>query len=296
MATIKQDIIQGNGARLTAKGWEFERVFIASNFSSNGDARLIEAVQSLNIVYGDAHPAMSTAFATDFSPESMSSNDTVRVTVKYREYSQNYLIEIGTRKLMKPTTEYCPYRENNDTLPMLLYYKFPDDYELDDNIRGKTKAIGVKAKVQTYYPTLTITRTEFVSIGADTLSGYGTGLKLTGQMLIDRGKLYNGRLNQGHWNLRYDDPMASWRCEITSQSAEEGLAYRVRYSFEYDEDLWNFPATFKDPYTGEPVPDIDTPCDRPSTLPVDWAGDDLMTSRIFPMFQVQNFSLLGLVE
>jgi hypothetical protein len=179
---------------------------------------------------------------------------------------------------------------------MLLYYKFPDDYELDDNIQGKTKAIGVKAKVQTYYPTLTITRTEFVSIGADTLSGYGTGLKLTGQMLIDRGKLYNGRLNQGHWDLRYDDPMASWRCEITSQSAEEGLAYRVRYSFEYDEDLWNFPATFKDPYTGEPVPDIDTPCDRPNTLPADWAGDDLMTSRIFPMFQLQNFSLLELVE
>ena len=292
MSIVTPDIVQGNGARLTAKGWTFDRVFTVSGIEGYGDTMLVEAVQATNIPYGDPHPAMPGALATEFIPEAVSS-DSVRVVIKYREFSQNYLIELGTRKLMKPVTTYFP-ENTGDPLPMKVYYKYPDDYELSDEVQGRTLPLGVKADIQTYYPTIVITRTEYTSIAADELSGYKIGQKLTGRMLTDRGLKYNGKLNYGNWDLRRDDPQASWRCEITAQSAEEGLAYRVRYFFAYDEDLWDFPATFKDPFTGEPVSDISTESDRPDPLPADWRNDNLMTALNFPMFKIENFSLLEL--
>ncbi len=293
MPVVKQDIIEGNSGRRTVRGWEFSRVFIVSELVGFGDQMLVEATNATGVpLPGEAHPEIPFAFAIEFDPESIPSmGNAVRVVVTYREFAQDYLIEIGTRKLMRPRTDYF-HVAGADPIPMKLYYTFPADYKLSEKMQGVTEVQGAEIEVQEFFSTIAITRTEFTSISADTLSGYPLGVKLTGQMLTDRSNLYNGSLNAEGWNLRPDDDADLWRCEMTAASAENGLAYRVRYFFSYDPDHWLAPATFKAPFSGEPVADSDRVVDRPSPLPIDWPADDRAAKNDFPVFKQQNFTLL----
>jgi hypothetical protein len=294
MSFVRPDIIEGNGGRFTIKGWEFARIFTVEDLTSVGHAMMVEAVVALNIPIGTSHPTVPQALAIEFNPESIpSTGNAARVTVLYREFSQDYRTEIGNRKLMVPRTE---YEFNPGTkIPMTTYYKYPADYELNTKLRNITIGAGVKVEVQEYFSTIIITRTEFTTIQADTLAGHAVGIKLTGEILTDRSINYNGKLNKANWNLRPNDPAEVWQCEITASSAEDGLAYRVRYAFAADpENLWRFPATFKDPYTGEPVEVVDRPSDKPTPLPDDWAANDLMTQNNFDLFKIQDFTLLEL--
>ena len=295
MPVVKPDIIQGNSGRRTVKGWEFSRVFIVSELTSNGDAMLVEAVNTTGVpLYGDAHPEIPTAFAVEHDPESIpSTGNAVRVIVTYREFAQDYIIEIGSRKLMRPRTDYYP-TAGAPAIPMKLYYTYPSDYALNEKMRDKTESDGAEIEVQEYYPTIVISRTEFTSIAADALSGHAAGAKLTGEMLTDRGLKYNGRTNWKGWNLRPSDDPDSWRCEMTAVSAENGIAYRVRYMFSFDPDHWLAPATYKDPFSGEPIPDPDRVVTRPDPLPPDWPTDDLAAKNEFSVFKQQNFTLLEL--
>jgi hypothetical protein len=254
----------------------------------------VEAVTALNIPIGTPHPTVPFAKALELIPESIPTNaNAMKVSILYREFSQDYRTEIGSRKLMVPRTEY--EHVIGTKIPMKVYYKYPDDYVLDTTLRGVTIGLGVEVEVQEYFPTIVITRTEFTTIDADALSGHAVGIKLTGEILTDRGLKYNGKLNEAGWNLRPADPSDVWRCEITASSAEDGLAYRVRYAFSSDpENLWKFSATFKDPNTGEPVEVIDRPSDQPTPLPPDWDASDLMTQNKFSQFGLQDFTLLEL--
>jgi hypothetical protein len=296
MAIVKPDIIDGNSGRFTIKGWEFSRVFIVSELTSRGDQMLVEAVTASGMpIYGEPHPQIPTAFAIEFNPESIPSNgNAVQVTVQYREFGQDYTIELGTRKLMVPTTDYF-WTVNNIVKPMQLYYNYPADYKANEKLQGITEGQGVEIEVQQFFSTIVITRTEFMSILADALSGHPVGVKLTGEMLTDRGNIYNGSTNKAGWNLRPNDDADSWRCEMTAASAENGLAYRVRYAFSFDPKHWEAPATFKDPYTGEPVPDSDkVVLPRPVLLPIDYPLDGLAARRNFRVFKQQDFSSLEL--
>ena len=298
MPVVKPDIIQGNSGRRTVKGWEFSRVFTVSQLVGNGDAMLVEAVNATGIpLYGEAHPEIPTAFAIEHDPESISSTgNAVRVIVTYREFAQDYMIELGSRKLNVPITSYLPTATGPRT-HMVLGYTYPSDYALNTALQGTTQYDGVEVEAQIFYPTISITRTEYTSISADALSGHAKGAKLTGEMLTDRGLKYNGRTNWKGWNLRPTDDAELWRCEITAASAENGLAYRVRYFFSFDILKWKFSATFKDPLTGEPVADvygIIPAAHRPSPLPYGWPADNRMTQREFRIFGTQNFSLLEL--
>jgi hypothetical protein len=84
---------------------------------------------------------------------------------------------------------------------------------------------------------------------------------------------------------------------MSAISAEDGLAYRVRYAFSHDPKKWKFSATFKDPNTGEPVADTDRAipgADLPVPLPQGWPIDNKVTKQEFPIFETQDFSLLEL--
>lgn len=296
MPIVTPDIIEGNGGRFTIKGWEFSRVFNVSELTSNGEQMLVEATTAAGMpLFGESHPEIPTAFAIEFNPESIpDTGNAARVTVMYKEFAQDYIIELGTRKLMRPTTDYI-FVPGQDRIPMQLYYTYPDDYEFKEKLRGKTESQGAEIEVQEYFSTIVITRTEFTSISADALAGHPVGVKLTGEMLTDRGNNFNGRLNDPGWNLRPSDPADVWRCEMTAVSAEDGLAYRVRYMFSFDPDLWKAPATYKDPFSGEPVPDPERLVNpAPDPLPEDFTFHNFGATRKFKVLEGQDFSLLEL--
>jgi len=259
MPFIKSDIIDGNGARLTTKGWEFDRIFVVSELTAPGYAMLVEAVDFTGVQFGDPHPEIPLAKAFEFLPASIpNSGNSVRITIPYREFSQDYRVELGSRVLTTETANSFdnPNDPNSPSNAMVLQYAYPADYKANAS-KANTLADeqGIRVSVQDYYPTIVITRTEFTTISADTLSGHPVGITLTGEILTDRGLNYNGYTNLAGWNIRPSDPEHVWRCEITSSSAEDGLAYRVRYAFSYDPNQWRFNATYIDPITGQSVPD-----------------------------------------
>jgi hypothetical protein len=225
---------------------------------SAGYAKYVEAVDATGIPFGDPHPAINTAFAVEFTPTPLSSSDAVQVTIHYKQYSEDYLTEIGSRTLNNETVGWLndPDAVGGDPrASMVLLYTYDTDYKLKPELAGELVEQSVRLSVQNYYPTIVITRTEFEAISADVLSGHVAGEKLTGEILTDRQKLFNGTTNKANWNLRPNDPKHVWRLEMTAASAEDGLAFRVRYAFSYDPDEWRFQATYIDPYSGQPVPD-----------------------------------------
>ena len=291
MSFVLIDIIEGNGGRLTVKGWEFSRIATVSNLTSAGHAMMVEATVALNIPIGTPHPTVPAARAIEFLPESISGvGDAARVTVLYREFSQDIRVDIGSRKLATPTTQYID-ANSTDTIRdklMKLWYTYPDDYDIVEGFAGTTKEQGVKANVQDYFSTFIITRTEFTSIPADALSGHAIGITLTGEMLTDRSDKFNGFVNKSGWDLRPNDPANKWRLEMSATSAEEGLAFRVTYAFSSDPNKWRLKETFKDPNTGEPVPD---PVGEETNDPVETAEN---SRKWFDMFPAQDFDLLEL--
>ena len=292
MSFVRPDIIEGNGGRFTVKGWEFSRIFTVEGLTSAGQAMMVEATVALNIPIGTPHPTIPAARAIEFIPESISGvGDAARITVMYREFSQDIRVDIGSRKLSTPTTQYID-ANSLDTVRdklMKLWYTYPADYTVNPDDAGTTKEQGVKADVQDYFSTFTITRTEFTSISADALSGHPVGVTLTAEMLINRGDKYTGFVNLPNWDFLPNDPANKWRCEMSSTSAEEGLAFRVSYAFSSDPNKWRLKETFKDPNTGEPVPD-------PVGEEIDDPAPETENSRKwFDMFPVQDFNLLELL-
>lgn len=283
MPFIISDLIDGNRASVTSKGWEFTRIFTVGELTAPGYAMLVEAVDFSGIVIGEPHPEIPSAKAVSIDPESVTeTGNAVRLTVQYREFGQDYRVEIGSRILTTETANYLttPNTIGGDIVPMTLDYTYPADYKTDPDKAGVlADTQGVRVDVQDYFPTIVITRTEYTTISADALSGWAVGVQLTGEILTDRGVNYNGKTNLSGWNLRPFDVEHIWRCEITATSAEDGLAYRVRYAFSYDPNLWRFNATFVDPLTGHPVPDPDLVAD---------------SEKDFDMYEAQNFSLLEL--
>lgn len=281
MPVVTEDTIEGSGANLTIKGWVFERVFTVTELVEVGSAKYVEAVDATGIPFGASHPAIPTAFAIEFTPSPLQSSDAVAVTIRYKEYAQDYLTEIGSRTLNDETIGWLNNPDASDGDPrdsMVLLYTYEDDYKLKPELAGELVEQSVRLSVQMYFPTIVITRTEFLTIGADTLSNHATGFPLTGEILTDRQLLYNGRTNKANWALRPNDAKHLWRLEMTAVSAEDGLAFRVRYAFSYDPNEWRFEATYIDPYSGQPVPN-----------PIDNIG-----KINYDQYLAQNFTLLEL--
>lgn len=291
MPFIVSDIIDGNAATLTTKGWEFTRIFTVAELTAPGYAMLVEAVDFLGLSIGDPHPEIPLAKAVQITPQSITeSGNQARVTVQYREFSQDYRTELGSRVLTTETSTELgnPNDPNSAFLPMELDYRYPNDYTLDATKAGElSDSQGVVINIQNYYPTIVITRTEFTTTLADSLAGWPLGIKLTGEILTDRGLNYNGLTNLSGWNIRPFDPEHVWRCEITATSAEDGLAYRVRYAFSFDPNKWEFEATYIDPISGQAIPD-------PGDV-LDDSGSPQGASQFrYPQYFAQDFSLLGL--
>ncbi len=282
MPTVHADIIAGNSGDLTIRGWEFSRVFKVADLVGAGYEMLVEAVDATGIPFGASHPTIPDAFAVRFTPESIESvGNAVTVIITYRQFNEDYRVNLGNRAINFETTNYVSNTDTGELSEMVLTYIYPDDYPHDTSKQGLTDTQGVRVSIKTLDPTIVISRTEWVSILADGLSGWGVGVKLTGEMLTDRSLLYSQSLNKSGWNLRPNDDAKRWQCRIDAVSAEDGLAWRVTYTFEYDELHWQVAEKFQDPHTNQPVPDATDPSQSGAAV-------------LFDQFLEQDFTLLEL--
>jgi len=279
MPVIHPDIIEGNVGRLGINGWEFDRIFTVSELETAGWNMLVEATLASGMpVMNDPHPSIINAYVVDFATESLSGN-TVKVTVIYRQFTENYLVSIGSNIVTREVTDYLTDQTTGTTAPMKLEYTYPAGHILE----GKTDNQGAMAAVRFHFPQFTVSRTEWLTRAADALSGHAIGIQLTGNILSDRGDIYNNSLNKANWFVKSGDPEGSWQCVINANSLGNGFDWRVNYTFTKDTLLWNFIPTYKDPTNNEPVPD-----------PVETVAPTLGSKTAFPQYRVEDFNLLGI--
>jgi len=293
MAVIS-DIIEGNSGKKTVRGWEFNRVFVVTELTSSGDGMLVEATDATGVQYGDSHPTIPTAYATEFDPVSVpSAGNAANVTILYRQFSQNYEVDISSRNASRAYgTYYLAPNEGIDSTfgrveDMVLQYTYPDDYKVE-SLQGDTEKQKVELSVSQELDTLIITRTEFTTLPADAVAGWPLGTRLTGEILTDRSRYFNNRTNKAGWLVRPSDAQFTWKLRMSARTAEDGLAFRVRYEFSYDDNGWAYPATFIDPQTGQAVADAVTydPNDPPR--------DEEYGFRNFHQFLAADFDKLEL--
>ena len=285
MAVIT-DIVDGNGARLTQRGWEFERIYFISDLVTIGSNMMVEAVATAGVSIGDQHPSIPFARVLEILPESIpTAGNQAKITYNYVEFAENYEYELTAGQSTKVTDKY--YTDNTGagvTGFMTVGYTYPEGYLNKPDVIGEEDFQALQANIFIAKPKIIISRTELLTIDADNSNGYPTGIPLTGNILTDRNLKYANKLNLSGWNIRPTDPEGQWLCDgIGSGSADNGISWRVRYTFTSDkDDLWVFTGNFLDPVSGLPEPD--------ATLVDDGANG----KKEFDMYLLRNFSLLGL--
>ena len=287
MATVKSDILTTNTASLGFNGWEFKRGFDVSGLVGPGYAMGIEAYNDPGVPkMDDAHPSIPDAYVVDVSPEPIGSvGDAQRLIYTYRQFTENYQVSVGYRMANFETTGYIDNVDagviSGNVSAMTLEYDYPADHSEKANEPGDKQ--GVTLGVQRPLPTITISRTEWLTNAADVANGYALGIQLTGQILTNRGLIYNGALNKAGWNLRPSAYAGRWRCLMEATSAENGFDWRVTYRFESDNRDWKYRATYKDITTNEAVPD-----------PTNVAPTATGSQKDFDQYLHEDFSKLGL--
>lgn len=278
MPVVYPDIIEGNSGNLGFNGWEFTRVFKVDGLVSAGWAMLIEATLASGVPrMNDSHPSIIDAYVVELTPESIpESGKAVTVIITYRQFTQNRLIKVGSRLVTKETTEYMDNQDTGTVADMNLDYVYPTGHIL----AGKTDTQGVNLAIQLPFPSFTISRTEWLTIPADSLSGYALGIQLTGRILTDRGKIFNSALNKANWQLFPGDAEGTWQVFIDATSSGNGFDWRVNYHFAYDKDKWKYHAVYQDPTDSQPVPD--------PTFATPHSKDD------FAQYRFRDFDLLVL--
>ena len=228
---------------------------------------LDEAMEVTGIpAFGEAHPLNAildkNLYVISRRPSSTGPNQ-VSITVIYRQFDTNIEYDGGSTLRTKTTTEYLTNpldsRNNQTWADMQVEYTYPDDYEVYPSDAGQTLITGVKLSNAEVYPRFSVSRTETVVIGADSLFGetYSADTRVTGEILTNRNFDFAGTLNLAGWYRRPDDGAGVWMCQgIEFHSADSGISYRVKYSFEGDPKTWNPEARFIDPNTGSPPSDL----------------------------------------
>ena len=282
MAATISDIIEGQNARWTEEGVEVTRCFIVSGLSGNANQMLGEAVNTVGIAIGTAHPNTTYfggCYAKEILPETISGQGkAAKVDIVYRSYdvSANYTYDLSGAATQETTNLYW---DGSDYTNMELSYTLPADHPMRAT-HGKTTLETVhEGDYLQVRPKIRIARNESLSIAADSV---GAGLPLSGQILINRQKAYIGMVNLAGWNIQPASAQGEWLCTDISATLIQYVyltwyQWRVTYEFQWDADYWMHHAVIVDPLTNETPQDVAA------------AGD-----KWFDMYKAKNFSLLGL--
>ncbi len=237
---VTQALIDGSGWHLTREGWAIIENFIVSgvNAGTNPSNMIFVAYQEL-VAFGVdiniAHAIVTTAFVTDIEPAGIK-NDAVTFRVTFKEYERPIsVIEVGNSVAQVETDK------DSDGVKQTLSYDYPDTYEWNADLKGKTKIQpGLMSKILPE-PSISITRREII-----------TGQNLTAKKLV-----FEGKLNVAGWWLEPDAATKTWLCTgIGGRSQDNGLTYDVTYTFQYREDTWDADIRFIDPGTGDTPSDV----------------------------------------
>ena len=262
MAVIS-DIIEGCEAVISKSGWEITRTFIVSELTAAGSAMLYEAVNTTGIPkYGDAHPAITTAYCRELRPQMLTHNS-VKIVALYREYDINANYEysvISSAQEVEQTFHFDASDQSTTTIDNEVVYQYPADYPNPD-YRNQTARKILKSPIWTWQPVISISRFELYTITADIQSGFNRGLPLSYvnsyEVFSMRAAHYTGHINKENWLLKPQASAGSWMCSgLTAVKQPDNITFKVSYEFKLNPFRWNKELAFIDPNSGEIPSDI----------------------------------------
>ncbi len=260
------DLIEGNSARLTEQGWEFERIGFATGVPGFGYAKLVNAVADGTGApqIGDGHPALDTAILYEVQPISSTTSD-IHCRFLYRERWTDVNITVGSTLIQEDTNL------DRDGTNFRVGYTYPSDYEPNEEWRDKVVFKG--GTVGKLIPQNTRVFNIREQFNPDALSRVHTGT-------------VNGLLWGG-------DAARLWLCTgITGFSADGGIHWDNTYAFQFKLEGWFARVVFTDPNTGDPPDDIIQDL-VPQDLPV--GHPDLAGLKVYPLYIETDFNDLNLL-
>jgi len=262
MAVIS-DIIEGCEAVIGKSGWEITRTFIVSELKAAGSAMLYEAVNTTGIPkYGDAHPAITTAYCRELRPQMLTHNS-VKIVALYREYDINANYEysvMSTAQEVETTFHFNASDESTTAISNKVVYQYPADYPNPD-YRNQTARKILKSPIWIWQPVISISRFELYTIKADIQSGFNRGLLLSYvnsyEVFSMRAAHYTGHINKKNWVLNPHAPAGTWMCSgLAAVKQPDNITFKVSYEFKFNPYGWYKELAYVDPNSGEIPSDI----------------------------------------
>lgn len=266
---VRIDIVEGAETREDADGIEVIRIALVENLSGNGDAKLLDAINTPGIPkIGDPHPSIPliNVFNRSAVPAKSSSKATVRISYKLLEAFEEEAddtklptIDVGsTTQTMrtsrfindvsnpadpKPPPEPDPANPDQDGRTMIVSYQFPQDPNSTVEVVADPQAVFVDIQVPS--TVLRLSRKEFLSPLINSIN-------------------FVGRVNKNP--ILGDIVARTWLCiRIDGKSNDGGITYNITYEFQraISEDFdgvessgWDATITYIDDSNGKPPPDI----------------------------------------
>jgi len=222
-------IVDGEQASVSLqRGWVAERVATVSGVEGDGHARLVNAVQHVDMPRMQSrHPTITWLRLEEKVPRAIAP-DVVEVRLIYRPSSpasgEDTLIAVGGSVSQVET--------NMDFNGDALF--------VERGLTSKPEKQGVFVSVLRPEHTVTFTRTESSDPAA-------------------KSKVFVGKVNSSDWR---GEPMGAWLCtELSGTSQDSGVSFVVTYGFAFrpiagqNEVGWDVTAVWIDPVTGGPLPE-----------------------------------------
>lgn len=252
MAIQINNIVGSERQTRTLTGTEITVGIIVSEISTElaGHAKLDWVLNNIGLTYGDSHPDYPEAKLSRIDIKALS-HDTAELEVTYIHSISQILVNISTGLYQIETNKSTQEHALNGPDDLIkIAYKYPDDYELDDNLKGKVISKSPTVPKDSHDAILTLTREETT-----------TYLTVLGKV-----ELYVNTLNESGWTV---DPLAkegTYKCvDINAQYNNDRGTYTVNYVFARRpvvfknsdfQSLWDVDVYYRDERTGEPPSDV----------------------------------------
>lgn len=227
----KRDVIEGSSVRLTADGYEADRVFLVDGVTGPAHAMEYLALTVPGLPqWGEPHPSIPDAFVNAIVPTSKGGGSfSIRVGYAPRKSSSDpaqTTIMVGTTCQQETV-----YQDVNGVL-LTVTGPDPDDADVTKTQAGTMSVF----RPQT---TLQFRRTEEESPG-------------------DKSILYSGKVNSTKWTVHPNSQPGQWLCMgIVGVSSDNGATYEVTYDFVFKDTVptkdWRGVIVYMDTTTGRPA-------------------------------------------
>lgn len=220
---IKLDRIEGAALRLTGKGYEAERIAGVSGLHSAAPQRLHEALTAPGMPrIGEPHPTIAGLHVASLAARPNGPGAAL-VTISYhsRPPQHNAEVEVGST-----VTQITTDADRAGQRVVVAHSATGDEADL--------RTQGVRLTMLAPQTTLRFTRAEDASP-------------------LAKARQYVGRINA---TAVFDSAPGTWLCTAITGRSLDGAAYEVTYAFHYDANGWQPVATYLDPQTNRPPPNL----------------------------------------